>query len=119
MEHPRKKRATKIRTETVKVRNLPESRGNARAGTSKKIALLLPSSFARSGLKLVETRLREFQKRLRSAVVLFLIIRRPEMRIRHKIRSVRGVLFQARTTEKIAARRLPAHASFVNLYYIS
>ena len=42
MEHPRRKRATKIRTETAKVRNAPESRENARAGTSKIIALLLP-----------------------------------------------------------------------------
>ena len=41
-EHPRRKRATKIRTEMAKVRNVPESRGNARAGTSKIIALLLP-----------------------------------------------------------------------------
>ena len=41
-EHPRRKRATKIRTVTAKVRNAPESRGNARDGTSKIIALLLP-----------------------------------------------------------------------------
>ena len=41
-EHPRRKRATKIRTVTAKVRNVPESRGNARDGTSKIIALLLP-----------------------------------------------------------------------------
>ena len=41
-EHPRRERATKIRTVTAKVRNVPESRGNARDGTSKIIALLLP-----------------------------------------------------------------------------
>ena len=41
-EHPRRKWATKIRTEMAKVRNVPESRGNARAGTSKIIALPLP-----------------------------------------------------------------------------
>ena len=41
-EHPRRTRATKIRTVTAKVRNVPESRGNARDGTSKVIALLLP-----------------------------------------------------------------------------
>ena len=40
--NPRRKRATKIRTEMAKARNVPESRGNARAGTSKVIALLLP-----------------------------------------------------------------------------
>ena len=42
MEQPRRKRATKIRTEMAEVRNVPESRGNARAGASKIIALLLP-----------------------------------------------------------------------------
>ena len=41
-EHPRRKRASKIRTETAKVRNVPESRGNARAGKGKIIALLVP-----------------------------------------------------------------------------
>ena len=41
-ENPRRKRATKIRTVTAKVCNVPESRGNACAGTSQIIALLLP-----------------------------------------------------------------------------
>ena len=40
-KHPRRKLATKIRTETAKVRNAPESRGNILAGTNKIIALLL------------------------------------------------------------------------------
>ena len=38
-DHPRRKRATKIRTETAKVRNASKSRGKARAGTNKIIAL--------------------------------------------------------------------------------
>ena len=45
-EHPRKKRATNIRTKTAKVRNASESRGNARVGTSKIIAIIL-SGFKR------------------------------------------------------------------------
>ena len=119
-EHPRRKRATKIRTLTAKARNVPESRGNARAGASKIIALLLPvSSFARSGRKLVETRRWEFQKRLRGAAVSFQLPRRREMRLWRKIRSERGVLFQACATRKIAARRLPVRDSSVNLYFIS
>ena len=76
-EHPRRKQATKIRIETAKVRDVSESRGNVRAGTSKIIALLLPCFFARSGRKFVETRRREFPKRLQGAAMSFLITMAP------------------------------------------
>ena len=41
-KHPRKRRATKIRSENANVCNAPEARLNARAGTSFVIAVLLP-----------------------------------------------------------------------------
>ena len=41
-KHLRKRRATKISSETAKVRSAPEARLNARTGTSLSIALLLP-----------------------------------------------------------------------------
>ena len=100
--------------------NVPESRGNARAGTSKIIALLLLCSLLPvpggnlSKLDAVSTKSVSGVPRCH-----FKLPRRPEMRIWRKIRSERGVLFQARATGKYCTRRLPAHDSSVNLYYIS
>ena len=42
-KHPRKRRATKIRSENANVRNAPGARLNARNGTISVIAVLLPS----------------------------------------------------------------------------
>ena len=119
-EHPRRKRATKIRTVTAKVRNVPESRGNACAGTCKIIALLLPCPLLPvSGGNL--SKLDAGSSKSVSGVTRchFKLPRRPEMRSWRKIRSERGVRLQARATGKTAARRLPAHDSSVHLYYIS
>ena len=41
-EHPRKRRATKIRSENANACNAPEARGIARDGASCEIAFLLP-----------------------------------------------------------------------------
>ena len=113
-EHPRRKRATKIRIETEKVRNVQESCRNARAGTSKIIVLLLSYLLIHSERKLVETRRRELQKCLRDAAVSFLITAAPV-----NADLAQNPVRKGRSIPGARNRRFSAHDSSVNLYYNS
>ena len=77
-EHPRKRRATKIRSENANACDAPEARGIARNGAELRNCVSpAVSSFRRSRRKLVETGSRDALGRLRGVAVLFLITAAP------------------------------------------
>ena len=98
-KHPRKRRATKISSETAKeLQRTGSAPKRARRHEFVNCASPAVSSFARSGRKLVENGRRDFPERLRCVAVSFLITRRPRVRIWRKTRSEKDVLFRARAT---------------------
>ena len=77
-KHPRKRRATKIRSETAQqLQGAGSARKRARRHEFVNCASPAVFSFARSGRKFVETGRREFPKRLRCVAVSFLITMAP------------------------------------------
>ena len=77
-KHPRKRRATKISSETAKeLQRAGSALKRVRRHEFVNCASPAVSSFARSGRKLVETGRRDFLERFRCVVVSFLITTAP------------------------------------------